>query len=93
MAAINPSILYAVIPIIIVQYVLALICLMKLFKNKPHKLNVIVWNIIIVLLVLIGPLLYILLEHPQSAVTASEEVAHTIEKPEKSEDKPSDYSI
>ena len=93
MAAINPSILYAVIPIIIVQYVLALYCLMKLFKSKPRKLNAIAWNIIIVLLVLVGPVLFLLIERPASSPIVTEQIP--TEKTEKSEteEKPSDYSI
>jgi hypothetical protein len=67
---------------------------MKLFKSKPRKLNAIAWNMIIMLLVLIGPILFLLIEHPASSPIGNEPNSKDkTEKSEETEEKPSDYSI
>lgn len=52
--------------VLIVQYFLAIFTLMKLFKNKPNKLNSIIWNLIIVLIIILGPILYLIIERPNN---------------------------
>lgn len=60
--AIGNSLIMPLVAILIIQYCLALYALMRLFKTKPNKLNSVLWNIIIVLLIIIGPVLYIIIE-------------------------------
>jgi amino acid transporter len=75
-AAVNKSILIPAAAVLIVQYVLALVALMKLFNNRPNKLNSLLWNLIIVLIIIIGPLVYLIIESPpkkQVPIQESEE--------------------
>lgn len=49
-----------IIAIVAVQYVLAMACLYRLFKYKPRVFGLVAWNFIIVVVIFIGPALYLI---------------------------------
>jgi len=67
-SAVN-SLIFPLIAVMVIQYILALFALFKLFQRKPRKLNALIWNIIIVLLIIIGPLIYLIIERPEKIIT------------------------
>jgi heme/copper-type cytochrome/quinol oxidase subunit 4 len=69
------SLIFPIAAVLIVQYVLALFALMKLFTNKPKKLNSFLWNFIIVLIIIIGPIIYLVTEKPKKTKPTEEKPA------------------
>lgn len=89
LAGISPNVITPIIVILVIQYCLALFALLRLFRNKPDKLNSLLWNIIIVLLIFVGPKIYLIIERPKK-VSLTQKV-----EPQKEEKKNdyNDYSI
>lgn len=65
--SIGYNIIIPLVILLIIQDILAIYTLMKLFKNKPSKAKSIIWNIIIVLVVIIGPIMYLIIERPNKS--------------------------
>jgi peptidoglycan/LPS O-acetylase OafA/YrhL len=65
---VSKPILFFIVIILIIQYILSVYCIFNVLKNKPKKLNKLIWQIIILLLIFLGPILYLLIEKPFNSV-------------------------
>lgn len=55
-------IIVIVLMAVLIQYILATYCLIRLYKYEPKYFNTIIWNIIILFIVLVGPIAYLILD-------------------------------
>ncbi|MER2169435.1 Phospholipase_D-nuclease N-terminal [Paenisporosarcina quisquiliarum] len=60
------SFLPIVLPVILVGFILAMVALIDLYKNKKSRNNVLIWTLIIIFGNTIGPILYFVIGRKDS---------------------------
>ncbi|MCZ8534264.1 PLD nuclease N-terminal domain-containing protein [Psychrobacillus psychrodurans] len=60
------SFLPIVLPVILVGFILAIVALIDLYKNKKSRNNVLIWTLIIIFGNTIGPILYFVIGRKDS---------------------------
>lgn len=55
------SVLPIVLPVVAVVLILILIALIDLYRNKSRRKNIILWTCVILLVIPLGPILYLIL--------------------------------
>ena len=66
--ALSPLVTWLTI-ILGIQYLIAIFALIKLFDSKPETPELIKWNIIIIFGILVGPILFLILNNKESKLT------------------------
>ncbi|MCK1999208.1 PLD nuclease N-terminal domain-containing protein [Psychrobacillus psychrodurans] len=60
------SFLPIILPVILVGFILAMVALIDLYKNKKSRNNVLIWTLIIIFGNTIGPILYFVIGRKDS---------------------------